>query len=174
MAAFRSARPAPISIAAAVWSSLYVISKISYAVRGRLGVTGGPDVSADAYAGYEPGAVTAAQWGNAGIGVIVLGLVLLPLLPAARTLNRWILTIGLGLIAGLLLLGTAAFLGRALLTDAGGLPFGLYCLVWTALVGAVSITHHRSAPPRGQAGGDSPRYVPKDHRLPSGSAQENS
>jgi hypothetical protein len=133
-----------LCVGAAGWTALYVASKVHLATTGTLGVTGGPAVTAADYADYGPGEVAAAQWANAGVGVLAVLLVLAPLLPAAaRARRRWVLLVPLWALALMTAAGAVGMLGRALLTDAGGAPFGLYCLGWTALVGATAVAYHR-------------------------------
>lgn len=134
------------TLLAAAWTSLYVISKLSYAMTGRLGVTGGPEVSPASYAEYGPGEVAAAQSGNAVVGVLGVLLLLATLTPVARRVSRWILTIPLILLWLLATAGGIGMLGRALLTESGGALFGAYCVVWSVLVGAVTLAHHRRRP----------------------------
>ncbi|WP_449060427.1 hypothetical protein [Planomonospora algeriensis] len=40
--------------AAIGWTLLYVVSEVSFALEGRLGVTGGPRVDPEEYLGYGP------------------------------------------------------------------------------------------------------------------------
>ncbi|CAL9520690.1 hypothetical protein SUDANB121_03849 [Nocardiopsis dassonvillei] len=126
-------RTARWAVAAALWSLLYVVSKVEYALAGRLGVTGGPEVGADAYADPGPGGVAAAQWGNAGVGLAVVLLFALCALPAFRRVPRWLSLPPVGAVALLGLVGAVGMVGRDLFTGSGGTVFGLYCLVWAAL-----------------------------------------
>lgn len=116
--------------AAAVWTLPYVASKVVYALNGRLGVTGGPEVDAASYADYGPGEVAAAQWANAGVGVAVLVLFVLCALPFAARLPRWSLAVPVGLFTAVAVAGAVGMTGRAVLTDSGGALFGGYCAVW--------------------------------------------
>lgn len=136
-----------IGLIAAAWTSLYVISKISYALQGRLGVTGGPFVAPDTYSRYEPGGVATAQWSQAGIGALIVLLALLTLLPVTRPIPRWMLTVALSGVALLYAIGTTLFLGRALATDSGGAVFGLYLLLGCGIHVALLVSHHRRAEP---------------------------
>lgn len=134
-------------VGAAAWSALYVASKVHLALAGELGVAGGPRVTDADVAAYGPGEVAAAQWANAAVGVVAVLLLLAPLLPVADRVPRWVLVgplAALTLLTGSLAVG---MLGGALLTDRGGAVFGLYCLVWTALVGATAVGHHRARHP---------------------------
>ena len=140
----RSTRLRVLCAAAAGWTALYVVSKVHLALVGELGVTGGPVVGPADYAGYGPGGVAAAQWGNAAVGVLAVLLVLAPLLPAAARLPRPVLVVPLAALALMTATGAAVMLGRALLTDAGGAPFGAYCVVWTALVAGVALAYRRA------------------------------
>ncbi|GAB3466277.1 hypothetical protein GCM10027570_55370 [Streptomonospora sediminis] len=134
----RRARSLPRwAIGAAGWTLLYVASKISYALDGRLGVTGGPRVADADYAAYGSGEVAAAQWANAGVGAAVVLLFALCALPAARRLPRWLPAVGVGAVALMAVAGAVGMLGRAVFTDAGGALFGSYCLVWALLAVAV-------------------------------------
>lgn len=125
------------AVAAALWSLLYVASKVEYALAGRLGVTGGPEVPAETYAGFGPGEVAAAQWGNVGIGLAVALLFALCALPAARRAPRWLTLPLVGAVALMGLAGAVGMIARDLLTGSGGTVFGLYCLVWAALSAGV-------------------------------------
>lgn len=147
----RTAAHRAVCVAAAAWTALYVASKVHRALTGELGVTGGPRVTADDYAGYGPGEVAAAQWGNAGAGVVVLLLVLVPLLPAAARANRWVVLVPLGLLTLGIAAGGVGMLVGALTTDTGGVLFGGYCLVWAALVGAVTSGEYRARVSRSPA-----------------------
>lgn len=128
---------------AAGWTGLYVISKVAYALDGRLGVTGGPEVPPDRYANDGPGEVAAAQWANAAVGALGVLLLLFALTPLAARLNRWLLSVPLLLIWLMAVAGAVGMLGRALLTDAGGALFGGYCVVWSVFVGAAVLACHR-------------------------------
>ncbi|QVQ50224.1 hypothetical protein J4H86_14830 [Spiractinospora alimapuensis] len=140
------------AVGAAAWTALYVASKVVYALEGRLGVTGGPEVPVSRYADYDPGGVAAAQWANAAVGVLIVLLFALCALPLARRLPRWLLAPPVALVTLFAAAGGVGMLGRALITDSGGTVFGLYCLVWTSLsVGVlVSVWRVRTpAPVRG-------------------------
>lgn len=128
---------------AAAWTLLYVASKVHLATRGELGVTGGPAVTPADYAPYGPGEVAAAQWGNAGVGLLAVLLLLAPLLPAAGRAHRWVL---LGPLVALALLTAGLAVGMlvgAVVGDRGGWPFGLFCVAWSALVVAVAAGYRR-------------------------------
>ncbi|MEU0491131.1 hypothetical protein ABZ249_18040 [Nocardiopsis sp. NPDC006139] len=127
------------AVAAALWSLLYVASKVQYALAGRLGVTGGPAVPADSYAGFGPGGVAAAQWANAGVGLAVALLFLLAALPVARRVPRWLSLPPLGAVALMALAGAVGMVYRDLAEGSGGTVFGLYCLVWAALSAKVLV-----------------------------------
>lgn len=133
------ARTARWAVAAALWSLLYVASKVQYALAGRLGVTGGPEVPADSYAGFGPGAVAAAQWANAGVGLAVALLFLLCSLPAARRAPLWLSLPPVGAVALMALAGAVGMVYRDLATGVGGTVFGLYCLVWAVLSAKVLV-----------------------------------
>ncbi|MFB4277934.1 MULTISPECIES: hypothetical protein [unclassified Nonomuraea] len=123
-----------IADAGIAWTGLYVASKVVFALEGRLGVTGGPRVSPDAYLAYGPGEVALAQWGNAGAGVLVMVILLAGRL---RIRRRWpyagVLTAH-WLCAAVAAAGAAGMLGGAALTDRGGAAFGAYCAGWAALL----------------------------------------
>lgn len=122
-----------------VMTALYVVSKIHFALAGELGVTGGPEVDPASYAAYGPGEVAAAQWGNVAVGVLGIGALLLPLLPVARRLPRWVLMVPLFAFAALMLAGGVGMLVRALTSDVGGAAFGWYSLVWSALIAMTAL-----------------------------------
>ncbi|TDB92838.1 hypothetical protein E1267_43670, partial [Nonomuraea longispora] len=65
-----------IVMAGIAWTGLYVASKVVYALEGRLGVTGGPQVSPNSYDAYGPGEVALAQWGNVASGVVIMAILL--------------------------------------------------------------------------------------------------
>ncbi|WP_067598661.1 hypothetical protein [Nocardiopsis listeri] len=128
---------APWAWATAAWTLPYVVSKVVYALSGRLGVTGGPEVEAASYADYGPGEVAAAQWANAGVGVAVLALFVLCALPFAARLPRWPLAVPVGLFTVVAVAGAVGMTGRAVFTDSGGALFGGYCAVWAVLAAVV-------------------------------------
>lgn len=115
-------------------------SKVVYALDGRPGVTGGPQVAAASYAGHGPGEVVAAQWANAGAGVAVLVLFVLCASPLAERFPKWVLAVPVGLVTVMAVAGAVGMTGRALLTAAGGALFGGYCAVWGVLAAAVLTT----------------------------------
>ncbi|MEV0345642.1 hypothetical protein AB0H88_07745 [Nonomuraea sp. NPDC050680] len=120
--------------AAMGWTGLYVVSKVFFALEGRLGVTGGPHVAPESYQGYGPGEVASAQWANAGSGVLIIVLLLAA---QARFDSRWprvVLLVLLWLCTAMAAVGAVGMLGGALLTDRGGAAFGGYCTIWAALL----------------------------------------
>lgn len=128
-------------MAAATLAVLYAVAKAQYAVEGRLGIHGGPEVS-DAeralYANAEQ--ISMAQWGNAAVGVLILTITLLPLIPRVRRWNRWILAVPL-LLIGIGLIGIGAFMiADAVDTGTGGYPFGIYSTAWGLLVAALALS----------------------------------
>ena len=136
----------PITVlapAASAWTMLYVLSKVYYAVTGTLGVTGGPVVPLARYAAYAPGEVAAAQWANAGLGLLAAGLLLgATRFPAGW--NRWLLTVPMATVFLSATAGALGMVARDLLTGSGGAVFGAWCAVWAVLVGAATRAHHRS------------------------------
>ncbi|MFC4563323.1 hypothetical protein ACFO4E_15780 [Nocardiopsis mangrovi] len=132
---------------AAAWTLLYVGSKVHYALEGRLGVTGGPEVAAGSYDAYGPGDVAGAQWANAAVGLTVVLLFAFCRTPRARRLPRWAVLPAVGAVALMAAAGAVGMLVRAAATDAGGAVFGGYCLVWTVLAVGTLITLHRSTGP---------------------------
>lgn len=117
-----------------------MVSKVVYALDGRLGVTGGPEVEAASYTGYGSGEVAAAQWANAGVGAAILVLFVLCALPLADRFPKWLLAVPVGLVTVVAVAGAVGMTGRALLTAAGGALFGGYCAVWAVLGAAVLTT----------------------------------
>lgn len=113
--------------------------QVHFARVGRLGVTGGPEVPASAYAAYGPGEVAAAQWGNAAVGAAGILLLLALLLPIALRVNRWVLLVPLGALWLMTAAIAVGMLTQALLTDAGGAVFGGYCAVWATLIAAAGL-----------------------------------
>lgn len=139
--------PAPpitvIAPAASAWTMLYVVSKVHHAVTGTLGVTGGPVVPLASYAAYAPGEVSAAQWANAGPGLLAAVMLLLATrFPAGW--NRWLLTVPMATLFLLAAAGAVGMVARDVLTGSGGTVFGAYCAIWAVLVGATTWAHHRS------------------------------
>ena len=126
------------------WTALYVASKAGYALDGRLGVTGGPEVDPSSYDAYGPGEVAAAQWGNAAVGLLGVALLAVPLLPVSRRLPRRAVVAPLAVFALLALAGGIGMIARALTSDAGGAVFGGYCLVWAALIAMTARARFRA------------------------------
>lgn len=122
------------------WTMLYVASKVDYAMDGRLGVTGGPEVDPASYDTYGAGDVAAAQWSNAAVGLLGVALLAVPLLPMSRRLPRWVVLTPLIAFALLALAGGIGMIARAMTSDVGGAMFGAYCLIWAALI-AMSAKH---------------------------------
>ncbi|SEE90402.1 hypothetical protein SAMN04488561_3274 [Jiangella alba] len=122
------------AVAAMAWTMLYVASKVDYAVRERLGVTGGPEVGPASYDTYGPGDVAWAQGSNAGVGLLGIALLAAPLLPVSRRLPRRVLAAPLAAITLLALAGGIGMIARAITSDVGGMLFGAYCLIWAALI----------------------------------------
>ncbi|MEV4473676.1 hypothetical protein [Nonomuraea sp. NPDC049504] len=119
------------------WTALYVASKITYALEGRLGVTGGPVVQPESNLSYGPGEVASAQWANAAFGVVVMAILLAGRLRLGRARARWAhVTVVTGhWLCGLMAAaGAVGMVGGALFTNRGGAVFGLYCGVWGALI----------------------------------------
>ncbi|MER6952116.1 hypothetical protein ABT294_49720 [Nonomuraea sp. NPDC000554] len=123
-----------IGYAAMGWTGLYVVSKVYFALEGRLGVTGGPRVSPESYQAYGPGEVALAQWANAGSGLLVIGIVLAARVRFRRRWARLGVLVLLWLCTAMAAAGAVGMLGGALLTDRGGAVFGGYCAVWTVLL----------------------------------------
>ncbi|NUR84661.1 MAG: hypothetical protein HOY71_11305 [Nonomuraea sp.] len=129
--------------AAAGWTLLYVASKIHFALDGRLGVTGGPHVPAEAYLDFGSGEVAWAQWGNAGAGLLVVAIALGSLAALRRTAARRVMAVLLWACVAMAGVGAVGMLGGALLTDRGGAIFGGYCAVWAVLLGVAALSFHR-------------------------------
>lgn len=139
--------PTVLAPTAAGWTLLHVASKVQPALTDRLGVAGGPVVPAEHHAAFGPGEVAAAQRGGPAVGLAGALLLLAPLLPVARRANRWVLSVPLTAVGLVAVAGAVGMLGRAALTDSGGAGFGLHCTVWTLLVGATTLAHHRPRRP---------------------------
>jgi hypothetical protein len=116
------------------WTGLYVVSKMFFALEGRLGVTGGPHVAPESYQGYGPGEVASAQWANAGSGLLIILLLLAAQVRFNRRWPRVVLLVLLWLCTAMAAVGAVGMLGGALLTDRGGAVFGGYCAVWAVLL----------------------------------------
>ncbi|MQA85569.1 MAG: hypothetical protein GEV03_13305 [Streptosporangiales bacterium] len=128
---------------AAGWTLLYVGSKIWYAIEGRLGVTGGPIVPRSHYQDYGPGEVATAQWLNAGMGMLIVLLLLATLLPITSRAIHWALSVLLAAAALMASAGAVGMLGRALATDSGGALFGAYCVIWAVLITTALVVYWR-------------------------------
>ncbi|MEV1246022.1 hypothetical protein ACIBO2_57150 [Nonomuraea sp. NPDC050022] len=120
--------------AAMGWTGLYVVSKVFFALEGRLGVTGGPHVAPESYQSYGPGEVASAQWANAGSGVLIIVLLLAAQVRFDSRWPRLVLLVLLWLCTAMAAVGAVGMLGGALLTDRGGAVFGGYCTVWAVLL----------------------------------------
>ncbi|SFJ86727.1 hypothetical protein SAMN05216275_113104 [Streptosporangium canum] len=129
--------------AAIGWTLLYLASKAHFALEERIGVTGGPQVTADAYRDYGPGEVAQAQWANAAAGALIVLLLLVSLTSVRRLLPRWILLALLWTCAAMAAAGAIGMLGGAMLTDRGGAVFGGYCAVWAVLLIVATLDFHR-------------------------------
>lgn len=126
-----------IAIPAACWAVPYIVSKVHHALQGRLGVHGGPAVTPEDAAEYGGAAeISAAQWGNAAVAVLIVAVTLLPLVPVTRRWNRWLRTLPV-IVAAAFLAGMSLLFGMRVVAGDGGLPFTLYMIVWTALVCAL-------------------------------------
>lgn len=134
---FGCATPQPTRTAAIVagcWAVPYIGSKIHFAIQGKLGVYGGPVITAADTAKYGGAAAIAqAQWGNVVVGIVFATLTLLPLAPFARRWNRWIRAVPVMVVATFVALMTVLFLSRLLAGD-GGLVFTIYLAVWSGLL----------------------------------------
>ena len=93
---------------------------------------------------HASGEVAAAQWANAGVGLLGVVLLMLPLWFPARW-NRWWLTVPVAAVFVMAAAGAVGMIVRDALTGSGGTWFGLYCAVWAVLVGATGWLHHRGA-----------------------------
>ncbi|GAA4895203.1 hypothetical protein LX16_1558 [Stackebrandtia albiflava] len=97
-----------VSIAAA-GALVYAGSKVELALRGELGMPGFP-APAQSYASYDP---VGGQLGNAVVGVLLAGLILLlPWLPRSGWWRRSVL-LGNGLALAVVAVGVATFAARA-------------------------------------------------------------
>ncbi|MGV9309791.1 hypothetical protein ACWDLG_41050 [Nonomuraea sp. NPDC003727] len=123
-----------IAYAAMAWTGLYVASKVSYALDGRLGVTGGPRVSPDSYQVYGPGEVALAQWANAGSALLIIAVLIIGRLSLPGRWPRRILLALHWLVTAMAAVGGVGMLGTGLFTDRGGALFGGYCSVWAVLL----------------------------------------
>ncbi|GAA2393676.1 hypothetical protein [Nonomuraea africana] len=132
-----------IAYAAMAWTGLYVASKVSFALDGRLGFTGGPRVSPDSYQAYGPGEVALAQWANAGSGLLIIAVLLLGRLDLSGRWPRRILLTLHWLFTAMAAVGGVGMLGTGLFTDRGGALFGGYCAVWAVLLFLTTRDLHR-------------------------------
>jgi hypothetical protein len=134
-----------IAYAAMAWTGLYVASKVTYALDGRLGFTGGPSVSPASYEAYGPGEVALAQWANAGSALLIVGVLFLGTRAwQGRWARRALLAVH-WLCTAIATVGGIGMLGTGLFTDRGGALFGGYCAVWAILLFLATRDLHRSA-----------------------------
>lgn len=130
----RITRSGVVALVAACWAVPYIGSKIHYALQGKLGVFGGPVITAADTARYAgPDAISRAQCGNVAVGVLIAAITLLPLAPFTRRWNRWRRAIGVMLVAALVTVMALLFLTRLISGD-GGLLFTLYLFAWSGLL----------------------------------------
>jgi hypothetical protein len=131
----RLGRIRDVSLLTAAGTLLYIAAKVHYAIEGRLGIHGGPHVAPEAYADH--GNVAAAQWANAGVAMLLLGLVLLPLAPFTRSWPSWTLVVPISLASLAMLTAGVGFLVRAVTGD-GGVVAGAYIVLWAVLLGRLA------------------------------------
>lgn len=121
-------------VAASAFSLPYIASKVVHALQARLGVHGGPIVTDTNTAAFgSPGEIAAAQWGNAGIGVVIALVTVLPLAAWTRRWRRPIAAIPLACIGVSLLALGIVMLVRAIALGLGGVLFAVYLLIWSAM-----------------------------------------
>jgi hypothetical protein len=127
-----------LAIVTACWAVPYVASKVDLALQGELGVHGGPRVVASDYAPYgSSAAVSAAQGANAAAGLLILALSLLPALPFARRISRWVIAVPLACVAASHLAVAGIMLSGA--ADRGGILFVIYLLIWAGLLISLAV-----------------------------------
>lgn len=154
------------AILAAAWSVPYIASKVHLAIIGELGVFGGPAISDADEARFGGTDIAVAQLLNAGAGMLILLLSLLPLLPSLRSKGyRWrriVIVIGASLL-------TAAALGYAwvAVTGAGGGVFVCYLTVWALLLWLLAAQlrgrrHPAEDAPRSPAAASAPQGTAPD------------
>jgi hypothetical protein len=126
-----------LAIAATCWAIPYFASKILHALQGRLGVHGGPTITSESYAQYGGAAeISAAQWDNVAVAVLITALALLPVVPVTHRWNRWLRTLPV-IVAAVFLVSMSLLFGMRVIAGDGGLPFTLYMVFWTVLVCAL-------------------------------------
>ncbi|MEO3791681.1 hypothetical protein ABGB14_15860 [Nonomuraea sp. B10E15] len=123
-----------IVMAGVAWTGLYVASKVVYALEGKLGVTGGPQVSPDSYLAYGPGQVALAQWGNVASGVVIMAILLAGRIRFTGRLPYLVVLWAHWVCTAVAAVGAVGMTGGALVTDRGGALFGAYCAVWAVLL----------------------------------------
>lgn len=110
---------------AVVVAALYIAAKVQYAISGRLGVYGGPQVTDAERALYQDSAqISQAQWVNVAVGVLILALTLLPLVPAVHHWRRWIVAAPLLRIEVAPVVVGGITLKGAITNSGVGQPFG--------------------------------------------------
>lgn len=137
----RPNRIEPMLIAALVAcaSSLaYAGMKAVMAVRGELGLPGFP-ASASSYEGRE--GISGDEWALAGTGLMAAAVALLPILPPAKRLNRWLVAIPVWFAALSQAAGAAGFTLRAfrIMPDLGVGPQGPVTWIVLAVLDAGAI-----------------------------------
>ncbi len=137
----RSFRIEPIAVAALVAcaSSLaYGGMKVNMAMRGELGLPGFP-APASSYEGRE--GISGDEWALAGTGLMAALVALLPILPVARRLNRWLVAIPVWIAALSQAAGAGGFTLRAfrIMPDLGAGPQGPVTWIVLAVLDAGAI-----------------------------------
>ncbi|MGJ0202983.1 hypothetical protein [Leucobacter sp. gxy201] len=135
------------ALVSAGFTALYIVAKADFAFAGKLGIHGGPHVTAAETLQYANAAqISLAQWANAGVGALMLCAVLLPFLPVTQRWHPVAFAPPLAVLgAALAALGVFTVAG-SILEDRGGWPFGTFCLLWglSVLLLAVAIWRSRS------------------------------
>lgn len=129
--------PRALSLIAGAFAVLYIISKIQFALVGRLGIHGGPVVTeADAAAFGTTEQIARAQWGNVGAGVLILIATLtLPRIRGSRWWIRCVAAIPLALFALSLVSFGVGMIINGSASDRGGHSFGTFAIVWGVVLG---------------------------------------
>lgn len=127
-------------VVTAIFAVLYSAMKAQFALEGRLGIHGGPEVGDAERSLYaDTTQISLAQWGNAAVGILILATTLLLLLPRMRRRNPWILAVPL-LLIGIGLAGIGVYMIiNGVTAGIGGYPFGIFSTVWGLLEATLGI-----------------------------------
>lgn len=152
-----------ISVFTACWAVPYVVSKIHFAMEGKLGIHFGPTIYPSDYTAYDgPGAVSTGQWANAAVGAVFMLFCLLIATPIGARINRWVIAVPLFVFAALQLVFAAVSMYRAVVTERGGTIFAVYLVLWA--IGLIVLSVSAVRRPRGAIRTDPTEMLPPQPR----------